>query len=149
MKDIVNDFLNGSIQLKITSDSEWGQVRQLLMWCDIEISDGISIGDSGTYISVSKKQNLKVHKTPYQTETIPAHEFIDYFKNQLMGHQKRYYEMTEQERNRNYLVSALDIVVGGKPDILLELVSILEKNKDDLGLTLKHVLNELKNELDM
>jgi len=24
MKDIVNDFLNGSIQLKITSDSEWG-----------------------------------------------------------------------------------------------------------------------------
>jgi len=117
------------------------------MWCDVDIPDGISIGDNETYVSVSGKQNVTVHKMPYQTETIHAHEFIDYFKNQLMEHQKRYYEMTEKERNRNYMVSALDIVIGGKPDILLELVSVLEKNENSLGMTMKHVLKELRVEL--
>lgn len=64
-------------------------------------------------------------------------------KNQYI---ERYESMTDQEKRRNYLALDLDMVIGGKPDLLLELLSVIQ-DENELSLTLRRIITDLKMEL--
>ena len=69
------------------------------------------------------------------------------------GKQTQYYEryqnMSAEEQERNYLVLDLDMAIGGKPDLLLELLSFLDFGTGEPSLTLKRIMEDLEHELGM
>ena len=58
-----------------------------------------------------------------------------------------YQNMTEEERHKNHLVLDLDFVIGGKPDLLLELLSIIDCKDCEPSLELIRMIKALENEL--
>lgn len=63
--------------------------------------------------------------------------------------QARYRAMTEEEKMRNYLAVDLDLVIGGKAELLLELISLLEGREEEMSLILKRVIRELLEALEV
>ncbi len=62
-------------------------------------------------------------------------------------YEKCYETMTPLERERNRLVVDLDLVIGGKPEQLLELLSYLDFETRQPSLLLARVVRELEEEL--
>lgn len=60
---------------------------------------------------------------------------------------ERYHNMTEQERYKNYLSLDLDLVIGGKPELLFELLSALDFDNNEPSLLLRRIVEELEIEL--
>ena len=58
-----------------------------------------------------------------------------------------YENMTEEEKERNRLVMDLDLVLGGKPDRLFELLSYLDFEKQEHSLELRSIVKEMEEEL--
>lgn len=60
---------------------------------------------------------------------------------------ERYQNMTEQDRYKNYLSLDLDLVIGGKPELLFELLSALDFDNNEPSLLLRRIVEELEIEL--
>lgn len=60
------------------------------------------------------------------------------------AYEDRYMTMSEEERCRNYLAVDLDLVIGGKAELLLELLDCMDGREEEMSLTLQSVARELR-----
>lgn len=60
-----------------------------------------------------------------------------------------YRSLTPEERERSYLVIDLDLVIGGRAELILELLSLIAPHRNEVSLTLRHVIREAEVSLGM
>jgi hypothetical protein len=58
-----------------------------------------------------------------------------------------YEKMLPEEKERNFLAVSLDLVIGGKAELLLELLGYLDFDGKNPSLELRHIVEELKEEM--
>ena len=58
-----------------------------------------------------------------------------------------YKSLPPEAKDRSYLIIDLDMVVGGRAELILELLSLIAPHRNEVSLTLKHIISEAENEL--